>query len=189
MRRAKGWTFAVVGGAVMSISRLSIGLALSALLFAPLGALATEPGHASLLKRGHYIVVIGGCNDCHTAGYAESGGNVPEKDWLTGNRLGWHGPWGTTYPPNLRLFMHGMTRAQWIKFARSAKLRPPMPSWALHAMTDRDLSAIYAFVRHLGPAGEQAPQFVPPGKKPEGAYVSWPAPPGNADPGPSKPAQ
>ncbi|MEJ2396973.1 MAG: cytochrome C, partial [Gammaproteobacteria bacterium] len=31
-----------------------------------------------LLERGRYLVRIGGCNDCHTAGYAESGGKTPE---------------------------------------------------------------------------------------------------------------
>ena len=56
------------------------------------------------IKRGRYVVMIGGCNDCHTAGYAPSGGKVPEKDWLLGDALGWNGPWGsTTYATNLRL--------------------------------------------------------------------------------------
>ena len=32
----------------------------------------------------------------HTAGYAASDGAVPEADWLTGDALGWRGPWGTT---------------------------------------------------------------------------------------------
>lgn len=48
------------------------------------------------VERGRYLVKTSGCNDCHTAGYAESGGNVPEKEWLSGNQLGWCGPWGTT---------------------------------------------------------------------------------------------
>src|SRR5437016_2818648 len=50
---------------------------------------------ASSLARGKYLVTIGGCNDCHTAGYAMTNGKVPEKDWLAGDRLGWRGPWGT----------------------------------------------------------------------------------------------
>ena len=165
----------------MKLARMSVYVLLSALLAAPAAAIAANRSGASpLLKRGRYLVVIGGCNDCHTPGYAESGGHVPEKDWLTGSRLGWHGPWGTTYPPNLRLFMQGKTRAQWIKFAHSAQLRPPMPSWALHTLTDRDLSAIYAFIRHLGPGGRQAPAFIPPGQTPPEPYVSWPSPPHKA---------
>ena len=50
------------------------------------------------IERGRYIVEIGGCNDCHTAGYAEAGGKAAETDRLKGDRLGFRGPWGTTYP-------------------------------------------------------------------------------------------
>lgn len=32
--------------------------------------------------RGKYLIVIGGCNDCHTAGFAPSGGVTPEAQWL-----------------------------------------------------------------------------------------------------------
>ena len=54
------------------------------------------------IERGRYLVKISGCNDCHTAGYAMTGGNIPESQWLMGDKLGWRGPWGTTYPANLR---------------------------------------------------------------------------------------
>ena len=43
------------------------------------------------VERGRYLVRITGCNDCHTAGYAPSGGKVPEAQWLTGDALGWRG--------------------------------------------------------------------------------------------------
>ena len=33
-------------------------------------------------------------------------GKVEEKDWLTGDHLGWKGPWGTTYPANLRIALN-----------------------------------------------------------------------------------
>src|SRR3982751_5765664 len=56
-----------------------------------------------MLTRGKYLVQTSGCNDCHTAGYAQSGGNVPESEWLKGDMVGWRGAWGTTYPSNLRL--------------------------------------------------------------------------------------
>ena len=129
------------------------------------------------LARGKYIVQIGGCNDCHTPGYAMSGGKVPEKDWLVGDQLGWRGAWGTTYPVNLRLYMQKLTEAQWVKTAKSIETRPPMPWFALHAMTDADLRALYRFVRHLGPAGAEAPAYVPPDKEPKPPYVQFPGPP------------
>src|SRR5262245_33528136 len=49
--------------------------------------------------RGRYLVKITGCNDCHTPGYAQTGGKIPEKDWLTGSSLGFRGPWVPLMPP------------------------------------------------------------------------------------------
>ena len=129
------------------------------------------------LARGKYIAQIGGCNDCHTPGYAMSGAKVPEKDWLVGDQLGWRGPWGTTYPVNLRLYMQNLTEAQWVQRARSLQTRPPMPWFTLNAMSDADLRALYRFVRHLGPGGSEAPAFVPPDKEPKPPYVQFPGPP------------
>ena len=128
------------------------------------------------LQRGRYLARIAGCNDCHTPGYAMSGGKVPEAQWLTGDKLGWRGPWGTTYPTNLRLYMAGMTEAQWVKRAKTMQTRPPMPWFALHDMTEEDLRAFYRYVKSLGPAGQPAPQYVPPGQEPRGPYVQFPAP-------------
>lgn len=129
------------------------------------------------LERGRYLVVIGGCNDCHTPGYAPSAGKVPEKDWLVGDRLGWRGAWGTTYPINLRNYMQTVTEAQWVNTARTVEARPPMPWFALRAMTDADLRAIYRYVRHLGPAGAEAPAYMPPDKEPPPPYIQFPGPP------------
>ena len=147
-------------------------------------AIAAQPQNAreTLLKadaqvrRGQYLVKISGCNDCHTAGYAMSGGKVPEAQWLTGDKLGWRGPWGTTYAPNLRLYMAGISEANWVHRAKSVETRPPMPWFVLHDMTEQDLKAIYRYVTALGPAGEPSPVFVPPGKEPQTPYVLFPAP-------------
>lgn len=126
--------------------------------------------------RGRYLVQITGCNDCHTPGYAQSGGKVDESLWLTGDELGWKGPWGTTYASNLRLLAKGMTADQFMKLARSP-LRPPMPWFNLRDMRDKDVKAIYAYLKHLGPAGKPAPAYVHPDKKPKGPFVQFPAPP------------
>ena len=147
----------------------------------PLSAFATEQ-HArrdqgaagKSIERGRYLVRIAGCNDCHTAGYAESGGTVPEKQWLTGSPVGFRGPWGTTYPANLRLTMSRLSEAQWIKVGHTTQFRPPMPWFALRDMSTEDLRAIYRFVRHLGPAGSPAPDFVPPGQAPAGPAIQFP---------------
>lgn len=124
------------------------------------GASAVE---SSQISRGRYVVKVAGCNDCHTPGYAQSAGAIPESQWLIGDRLGWQGSWGTTYPTNLRRFMQGVTEAQWIEIARQPT-RPPMPWFALRDMSDEDLAALYHFIRLLGAAGSPVPSFVPPGK-------------------------
>lgn len=126
--------------------------------------------------RGKYLVQIAGCNDCHTPGYAPSGGKVEEKLWLIGGQLGWRGPWGTTDASNLRLLVRDMTAVHFVKHARN-EFRPPMPWFNLRAMSDRDVKAIYAYLKHLGPAGEPAPPFLPPDKTPGGPFVQFPAAP------------
>lgn len=143
------------------------------------GAIAeTAPASgAQSLARGKYIAQIGGCNDCHTPGYAPSGGKVPEKEWLIGDALGWRGDWGTTYPSNLRLYMQNLSEAQWVKAAKTLQTRPPMPWFALHDMSEADLRAFYRFVRSLGPAGAPAPAYLPPGAIPKGPYIQFPAAP------------
>jgi len=127
--------------------------------------------------RGRYLVHIAGCNDCHTAGYASSGGTVPETEWLKGDSLGWRGPWGTTYAANLRLLLSQMTEEQWVFFAHNLHSRPPMPSFNLNVMTEEDLRSIYRFVHQLRPVGEPAPAYLPPNAEPETPYVLFPSPP------------
>ncbi len=131
---------------------------------------AQTPPSKSDLERGRYLVRLGGCNDCHTAHYPEKGGNVPESEWLTGVPVGFQGPWGTTYPANLRLKFQSMTEAEWLKAAH-APMRPPMPWFNLAAMTDADLRAMYRYIRSLGPKGEPAPAYAAPGERVSTPYI------------------
>ena len=156
-------------------SKLMIGTVLFAALSAQDAfAEAAKPADSKSLDRGRYLVKIAGCNDCHTPGYAETAGKVPERQWLTGDQLGWRGPWGTTYAVNLRLYMQNFSEDQWVKEAKTVQSRPPMPWFTLHEMTEQDLRAIYKLIRYLGPAGEPAPAFVPPGQEPKGSYALFP---------------
>ena len=135
---------------------------------------APDSGKPGSIERGRYLARVAGCNDCHTAGYPQSGGKVPESQWLLGDRLGWQGPGGTTYAPNLRLSLAKMSEQEWIRYARTTQLRPPMPWFSLRDMSTDDLQALYRFVRKLGPAGEPAPAFKPPGQAVEGPVVRFP---------------
>ena len=153
---------------------LACAIALAELV-GPAQAASTSKRDADV-ERGRYIVKIADCNGCHTPNYPESAGAVPEKDWLTGVPLGFQGPWGTTYAANLRLAVAGMTEAQWMKGARQA-LKPPMPWFSLRDMTDGDLRAVYRFIKSLGPAGQPAPAYVPPGGKVTTPVLTWPQSP------------
>ena len=130
------------------------------------------------IEQGRYLAKIGGCNDCHTAGYLMSEGNVPEENWLLGDQFGWRGPWGTTYASNLRLIVAEMSEQQWVAMTKSLKARPPMPWFNLNQMKDEDLKALYQYIRHLGPTGEPAPAYVPPDQEPSPPYALFPSPPG-----------
>lgn len=152
-------------------------LAVGAAISSP-GALAGDhAADAELIERGRYLVTITGCNDCHTSGYADSAGEVPESDWLEGDSLGWQGPWGTTYATNLRLRLADMSEDGWVAFARNLRSRPPMPWFSLAKMTEEDLRAIYVFIRQLGPSGEPAPAYLPPGEAAPVPLVRWVLPP------------
>jgi mono/diheme cytochrome c family protein len=129
------------------------------------GAALAEPAATkSQIERGRYLVKVGGCNDCHTAHYPEKAGQVPESEWLTGIPVGFQGPWGTTYPANLRLAFQGMSEEAWLKRAHQP-MRPPMPWFNVAAMTDADLRAMYRYIRSLGPKGAPAPAYAGPGEK------------------------
>ena len=160
-------------------TRAALALA-AAVMLAPLpaGAAPTHAAgaaHARQLERGRYLVMIGGCNDCHTANYGPRDGKVPQSEWLLGSGpFGFRGPWGTTYPPNLRLTLAKLTENQWVKFAKGLKTRPPMPWFTLTAMHESDLRLIYRFIKSLGPVGEPVPAYLPPSQEPKPPYAQWP---------------
>jgi len=125
------------------------------------------------VSHGEYIVRITGCNDCHTPGYAQKGGNIPIIQWLTGNSIGYKGDWGVSYPANLRLLIQNLTEDQWVNFSKHLEARPPMPWFTLQMISETDLRATYQFIRSLGPAGVLAPNFVPPGGEIKTQYIDF----------------
>ncbi len=128
---------------------------------------AAEP---DLLAHGEYLVRVGGCNDCHTAGYGAAGGKVPKEQWLTGSDQGFLGPWGTTYPSNLRLSVSKMSEADWVAYSGSLHTRPPMPDFMVRDLPEQDRRALHRFISSLGPAGKEAPAYLPPGQAPSPPY-------------------
>ncbi len=125
------------------------------------------------VANGEYIIRIAGCNDCHTPSYPEKGGKIPTSQWLTGSSVGFKGPWGVTYPANLRLLVQSLTEDQWVLFSKNLQARPPMPWFTMQMISESDLRDTYQFVRSLGPAGVQAPNFVPPGGVIKTKYIDF----------------
>ena len=125
---------------------------------------------ASPEAAGRYLVLVAGCNDCHTPGWMERGPEVPESEWLTGLPIGWRGPWGTTYGSNLRRYVQGMDEASWVAVMRARNDRPPMIWPSLHAMSEADLRALFHYIKSLPVKGEAMPAWVPPGEEPTTPY-------------------
>ncbi len=147
----------------MNAKQAALGVALA--LVAAGSAVAGDKGaDRATLERGKYLLTISGCNDCHTPRYMEVDGKIPESEWLVGAPVGFQGPWGTTYPANLRLAVNAISEEAWLARAR-ASMKPPMPWFNLAAMSDADLKAVYHYIRALGPKGSPAPQYVPPGQQ------------------------
>ena len=126
---------------------------------------------SSPIEAGRYIAIVGGCNDCHTAGYLQTDGKIPEEDWLTGSPMGWRGPWGTTYAANLRITVDMFSEDDFVEILHGRADSPPMPWMNVNKMSDADARALYKYIKSLGLKGEAMPAMVPPDKEPETPYL------------------
>ena len=152
---------------------LALGLLVSCAAMAATGPSASKRA----IAHGKFLVGYGGCNDCHTPGWAEHGGRAPEDLLLTGGGMNFQGPWGTTYPTNLRLYVQQLTVKEWIAKLRSLKSRPAMPWWTFRYLSDKDLTDMYFYIHSLGSAGKPAHDYVPPGQAASLPYFKLMLPP------------
>jgi hypothetical protein len=141
---------------------------------------ASAPTGKRAIEHGKFLVGYGGCNDCHTPGWAQNNGHAPQDMLLIGEGMNFQGPWGTTYPTNLRLMVQQLTAKEWIAQLRSQKARPAMPWWIFRYLSDRDLTDIYTYIHSLGPAGKPAHAYVPPGQPAPQPYFKLMLPPPSA---------
>lgn len=113
---------------------------------------------------GRFLVNYGGCNDCHTPRWDELHDAVPESARLTGSTRGMTGPWGTSYPANLRLLLANMSEDQWLHLVRNpaGHDHPPMPWWNIQSLSLADQRALYVYIHGLGAAGGPVPVYAPP---------------------------
>jgi hypothetical protein len=129
------------------------------------------------VERGAHVAIIGGCNDCHTVGYNESNGKVDPAAALKGSPVGYQGPWGTSYPKNLRLTatQHGGEDG-FVDYLKTFQTLPPMPWYNVHALEENDMRSLYRYIVSLGEPGDPAPDALPPGATPKTPYIVF-APP------------
>jgi hypothetical protein len=132
----------------------------------------TVAGEISI-ERGLQVSIIAGCQDCHTEGYRASEGKIDPSKAMKGSSIGWQGPWGTSYPQNLRLTAASLSEDGFLSFygAKTPKMFPPMPWYRLAIIGDDDLRSLYRYIKSLGEPGEPVPAFVPPGERVRTPYI------------------
>ncbi|MES2180339.1 MAG: cytochrome C [Gemmatimonadota bacterium] len=141
---------------------------------------STGPAVAAMTmeQAGEYLTIVGSCNDCHTQGWTESKGKIPPADRFAGFDVGFRGAWGTVYGKNLRTITQRQTEDHWVKVLQTADDgdgKPPMPWWNTAQMSERDLRAMYRYIKSLGPNTKGVPRNLPVGKEPTGPWV-WVTP-------------
>jgi mono/diheme cytochrome c family protein len=150
--------------------RFRLGALTAFMVALPATAAFAGSGEVSV-ARGMQVSIIGGCNDCHTAGYNESGGKIDPAAALKGIPVGWNGPWGTTYAANIRLVAKDKTEDEFVQYAKTFTARPPMPFYNVHAMDESDIRSLYQYIKSLGDPGDPMPAALPPGAPPTTPYV------------------
>jgi hypothetical protein len=91
----------------------------------------------------------------------------------------WFGPWGISFPRNLtpdsttglggwteETFMRAMRTGKHMGVDAGRPIMPPMPYWALAAMKDEDLKAVFAYLKSIKPISNMAPEYIPPAGAP-----------------------
>lgn len=138
---------------------------------------AAASGDVSV-ERGAHVAITGGCHDCHTVGYNESNGQIDPAAALKGSAVGYQGPWGTTYPKNLRLtaIQRASDEDTFVDYLKSFQTLPPMPWYNVHALDESDMRSLYRYIISLGEPGDPAPDALPPGETPKTPYIVF-APP------------
>lgn len=177
-----------------AIAGLAVGVFAGGVRAAPRKAAAGD----AAVRRGEYLVTIGGCNDCHTPW--RMGPNGPEQDmsrmlsghpedlamppapevpapWggaVAGTFTAWAGPWGVSFTANLtpdpETGLGKWTEQNFIETMRTGRhdgrgrqILPPMPWMNYAKMTDRDLEAVFAYLRTIPAIRNRVPDPIPPG--------------------------
>ena len=131
----------------------------------PLTEPVPPPDLSAAVKRGEYLVTIGGCRDCHTV--QTNGQRVAALDLSGGFLL--RGPWGEVTSANITpdpsgipyydetLFLEVMRTG----YAKARMISQIMPWWNFRNLTDEDLKAIFAYLRTVPPVRHRVDNTKP----------------------------
>ena len=101
---------------------------------------------------------------------------LPEGPWVMmagATNTAWAGPWGVSFTanltPDIETGLGRWSEADFIRTIRTGRhmgrgreVLPPMPIVVYNHFTDRDLKAIYAYLRTIPPIRNKVPDPVPP---------------------------
>jgi mono/diheme cytochrome c family protein/uncharacterized protein YjiS (DUF1127 family) len=140
-------------------------------------AASFDAGHAqdAQIKRGRYLVTLGGCNDCHTPGYLF--GKPDMARFLGGSDVGFEIPGlGTFYGPNLtpdgETGLGNWSTNEIATAITTGKrpdgriLAPVMPWHAFASLTGPDIYAIAVFLKSLPAVSHKVPGPFGPNETP-----------------------
>ncbi len=187
-------------GRMLGVAFAVVGLAAAGLSLAAgpkEGTKATPAAAKSVIERGRYLAIVGGCNDCHTPGTLFGAPDFSRE--LSGSDVGWKGPWGTSFPlnltPDVETGLGSWTAAEIANTLRTGVkkdgtvLLPPMPWQNTSQMSESDLHALVAYLRSLKPVKHAVPKALPPGGAYAGPVIPFPPPgPWDAPAGAAAPA-
>jgi mono/diheme cytochrome c family protein len=172
-----GW-----GGTMKLSARILAAAAITA------AAVALQPARAedALLARGKYLVILGGCNDCHTPGYFF--GRPDPARFLGGSDVAFEIPGlgafvGRNITPDNETGIGTWTAEQIVTALQTGHrpdgrvLAPIMPWHALANLTNEDALAIAAFLQSIPPVKHAIPGPFAPGE-PVQAFLFRILPPG-----------
>jgi len=168
----------------LTLVLLAIGAGAAALAATPTTKNRSAGSTGAKTERGHYLVSVIGCNDCHTPGTMYGAPDMTR--FLSGSELGWTGPWGVVYAANLTsdkdTGLGNWTEAQIVTAIRTGnrpdgrQLAPIMPWMNLSRLTDADAQAIAAYLKSLPPTVHKVPAPVAPGTQATGSLLNFPPP-------------
>lgn len=144
--------------------------ALAALMICSFPSLGGATEEISV-ERGRLVSIVGGCHDCHTEGYSQSAGNINLDKALKGSSIGWRGPWGTTYPENIRAIVARLDEDLFYGYMKELRTRPPMPWYNVRMMSESDIRSFYRYVKSLGEVGEMPPEYVAADREPKTPFI------------------